>query len=172
MFVHLFFILTQYIVLYRTKDVDGEFLLIEAAESLPSWITPETCEDRVFIYKGSLHILPKNYQPNPEDYVVSDEVIHFIRENSESSIADDKIQEAIKKRIAMYPQGIDKNFHKTNLFVPVAVAALLDVNPSMIAPAVRAFCERDLLDVKVNFFNIFFDYKNNYFLKLFSVFTN
>jgi hypothetical protein len=29
------------------RDSDGEFLLIEAADSLPSWVTPSAVENRV-----------------------------------------------------------------------------------------------------------------------------
>jgi len=32
---------------YRVSDSDGEFLLIEAAEVLPSWVTPPNAENRV-----------------------------------------------------------------------------------------------------------------------------
>lgn len=31
----------------RVHDADGEFLLIEAADYLPSWANPDTCENRV-----------------------------------------------------------------------------------------------------------------------------
>lgn len=31
----------------RVIDSDGEFLLIEAADYLPDWANPETCEQRV-----------------------------------------------------------------------------------------------------------------------------
>lgn len=31
----------------RVIDSDGEFLLIEAADYLPDWANPETCEERV-----------------------------------------------------------------------------------------------------------------------------
>jgi SGT1 protein len=34
-------------VLCSVADSDGEFLLIEAAESLPSWVTPSNAENRV-----------------------------------------------------------------------------------------------------------------------------
>ena len=33
--------------LYSVYDADGQFLLIEAADALPSWITPENVENRV-----------------------------------------------------------------------------------------------------------------------------
>jgi hypothetical protein len=35
------------ILICRVTDSDGEFLLIEAAEYLPDWANPETCEQRV-----------------------------------------------------------------------------------------------------------------------------
>jgi hypothetical protein len=31
----------------RVYDADGEFILIEAADYLPSWANPNTCENRV-----------------------------------------------------------------------------------------------------------------------------
>jgi hypothetical protein len=34
-------------LIVRACDSDGEFLLIEAAEHLPQWANPETCEQRV-----------------------------------------------------------------------------------------------------------------------------
>lgn len=58
------------------SDMDGEFLLIEAAEVLPSWVTPSNAENRVctgfvicvkqsscfsvqvWIYRAHLHLIP------------------------------------------------------------------------------------------------------------------
>lgn len=34
---------------YSVYDSDGEFLLIEAAEYLPDWITPENADNRVYL---------------------------------------------------------------------------------------------------------------------------
>ncbi|KAF9110245.1 hypothetical protein BGX27_006612 [Mortierella sp. AM989] len=42
----------------RIQDNDGEFLLIEAADFIPSWLDPDNSENRVFIYNGNLHIIP------------------------------------------------------------------------------------------------------------------
>lgn len=36
--------------LYSVYDADGQFLLIEAADALPSWITPENVENRVGLF--------------------------------------------------------------------------------------------------------------------------
>ena len=40
-------------------DQDGEVLLIEAADHLPKWAQdPETAENRVFIHRGAVHLIP------------------------------------------------------------------------------------------------------------------
>lgn len=41
----------------RMVDSDGEFLLIEAADVLPVWATPETCQNRVFLMNGAVHVV-------------------------------------------------------------------------------------------------------------------
>jgi hypothetical protein len=40
------------------RDTDGEFLLIEAANELPSWVSPENAENRLWLSGGHLHLLP------------------------------------------------------------------------------------------------------------------
>ena len=43
----------------RVVDTDGEILLIEAADALPSWAgEPSLAEGRVFLYRGDVHLLP------------------------------------------------------------------------------------------------------------------
>lgn len=37
------------VVQFSVIDSDGEFLLIEAAESLPNWANPDNCDQRVII---------------------------------------------------------------------------------------------------------------------------
>ncbi len=48
-------------------DADGEFILIEAAEYLPKWANPETCEQRVSFFIVSLSIDVNNYELPPEN---------------------------------------------------------------------------------------------------------
>jgi len=33
--------------MFSVRDTDGEFLLIEAANDLPAWVSPENAENRV-----------------------------------------------------------------------------------------------------------------------------
>lgn len=52
--------------------------------------------------------------------------------------------------MARYPDKIQELIHQTVAFVPAGVAALLRAKPSLIAPAVVAFCHRDPIDVRVS----------------------
>uniref|UniRef100_A0A3Q4HB40 Uncharacterized protein n=1 Tax=Neolamprologus brichardi TaxID=32507 RepID=A0A3Q4HB40_NEOBR len=60
LFLSVIYVFVSKIIVYmcRVEDNDGEFLLIEAADYLPKWLNPDTSENRVFLYKGELHILP------------------------------------------------------------------------------------------------------------------
>lgn len=42
----------------RVWDDDGEFLLIEAAYSLPRWLKPEVGAGRVWLHAGRAHVVP------------------------------------------------------------------------------------------------------------------
>ena len=44
--------------LCRVWDNDGEFLLIEAAYGLPRWLKPETAQNRVWLHRGAVHLVP------------------------------------------------------------------------------------------------------------------
>ena len=48
------------------EDNDGEFLLIEAAEQIPAWLSPENAENRVFFHGGKLHLVP--HPTSPSDF--------------------------------------------------------------------------------------------------------
>lgn len=47
-----------------------------------------------------------------------------------------------------YPEKIQENLHRCHAFIPLGVAHLLKHQPSLIAPAVLAFCHRDPLDIR------------------------
>ncbi|KAK5642063.1 hypothetical protein RI129_008230 [Pyrocoelia pectoralis] len=145
--VYLLFQITKEIngIVARVVDADGEFLLIEAANYLPKWANPDTCENRVYIYQGSLHIIP----PVKSDESISvHEALVQICKLPQSSYSSTNIQNSILNRIKGYPERIVENLHSITLYLPVGVAAILNHKPSLVAPAVQAFCNRDLVDTK------------------------
>ncbi|XP_075224302.1 ecdysoneless cell cycle regulator [Lycorma delicatula] len=144
----------------RVVDSDGEFLLIEAADVLPKWASPETCEQRVFLHGGKVHLIPLSSSgdgggdddddddDDDNEQIKVKDAVELVRKNQEITKASDLIQNAIFNRIKGYPDRIENNLHRANAFVPVGVAALLKERPSLIAPATVAFCHRDPIDMR------------------------
>jgi hypothetical protein len=57
---------------------DGQILLIDAADCLPDWITPETSDNRVWIKNGRLHLIPQDIKvlsPSQAIHALSDDTL-------------------------------------------------------------------------------------------------
>ncbi|CAH1398496.1 unnamed protein product [Nezara viridula] len=145
--VHLLVELTKNIsgLIARVIDVDGEFLLIEGADHLPSWASPEICDKRVYIYRGEIHIVPPRREREQISLI---QALATIRANPDKTRASQEIQDSIKSRLRGYPEKVFELLHQTTAYVPSRVAALLRARPSLIAPAVTAFCHRDPIDTR------------------------
>ncbi|KAJ1980541.1 hypothetical protein H4R34_002412 [Dimargaris verticillata] len=134
----------------RVTDSDGEFLLIEAADVIPSWLTPENSENRVFIYRGHLHIITDQTTHNTahlSDGLSSlsvQQALTALRDHPQASVGNTSAQAKVFERIAQGPAVIHTaNCHRTRCCVPRAVAHLLFHQPQLIAPAVEAFYLRE-----------------------------
>ncbi|XP_077491205.1 ecdysoneless cell cycle regulator [Amblyomma americanum] len=135
----------------KVEDADGEFLLIEAAEHLPKWVNPETSENRVYIYRNSLHIVPLESRKAAESaqaLKVTDAIAQI-----RSPIAKTKAAPAVQKSLAARyhdaPTRHRANQHRAHCYLPAAAVALLQRDPTLLSPAVGAFVSRDPLDVRV-----------------------
>lgn len=126
------------------SDSDGEFLLIEAALHLPRWINPENSENRLFIRRGDLHIIPKTSLPNPTLV----DSLKFLINNENESRATEAIQNAVKSKIADYPARAKRNMHHVRVRVPMSVAQVLKHEPCLISLAVEGFYDRDIDTMK------------------------
>ncbi|XP_061349975.1 protein ecdysoneless homolog [Gastrolobium bilobum] len=124
----------------RVWDTDGDFLLIEAAFHLPRWLNPDTSLHRVFIRSGELHIVPRNRLPSPSLL----DSLNFLRNSGPQSRASDPVQQAVKNRIAEYPERARRNMHRVRVRVPLSVAQVLRHEPCMISLAVEGFYDRDI----------------------------
>ncbi|XP_058069349.1 protein ecdysoneless homolog [Magnolia sinica] len=128
----------------RISDSDGEFLLIEAAYSLPRWINPETSSNRVFIRQSALHVVPMARLSNP----TISEALQFMIDHGEESRASDAVQSALGRRISEYPERARANIYRANVRVPLPVAQVLKHEPCLIALAVEGFYDRDIDSMK------------------------
>uniref|UniRef100_A0A8C1IA99 Ecdysoneless homolog (Drosophila) n=1 Tax=Cyprinus carpio TaxID=7962 RepID=A0A8C1IA99_CYPCA len=134
-------------------DNDGQFLLIEAAEHLPKWLDPDSSENRVFLYRGELHILPNRTHSGeagwPRDSVPTvAQALEVLHSHTESCLAKQPICAALTKRLDGYPDKIQQNFHRAHCYVPAGIAVVLSKSPDLIAPAVSAFYLRDPVDLQ------------------------
>ncbi|NXB62489.1 ECD protein, partial [Struthidea cinerea] len=137
----------------RIDDNDGEFLLIEAADFLPKWLNPENSENRVFFYKGELHIIPLS-ETAEQDCDLSapcptiPQALALLSTRSEEFLAAEPIRAAVNKRIDGYPEKIQASLHRARCFLPAGIVAVLRQRPSLVAAAVQAFYLRDPGDLR------------------------
>lgn len=98
------------------RDTDGEFLLIEAANDLPQWVSPENAENRLWLSGGHLHLLPlhvrssgssarhipddeaEERQFDPEAYISEEDAVRAVRLGRYQ--ADKALERAVWDRIA------------------------------------------------------------------------
>uniref|UniRef100_A0A8D0CTH0 Ecdysoneless homolog (Drosophila) n=1 Tax=Sander lucioperca TaxID=283035 RepID=A0A8D0CTH0_SANLU len=137
----------------RVEDNDGEFLLIEAADYLPKWLNPDNSENRVFLYRGVLHILPCPSKSSPvgisKDVVPSvAQALALLSTHPEACQASPKICSALRKRLEGYPEKIKAGLHRAHCFIPSGIAMVLAQRPDLVAPAVSAFYLRDPVDLQ------------------------
>ncbi|XP_020777037.1 protein ecdysoneless homolog [Boleophthalmus pectinirostris] len=137
----------------RVEDNDGEFLLIEAADYLPKWLNPDTSENRVFIYRGDLYMIPCHTPSNtvgiPKDEVPSlAQALSLLSSNPEACHPSSKISAAVRRRLKGYPERIQTELHHAHCFIPAGIALILAERPDLVAPAVSAFYLRDPVDLQ------------------------
>ncbi|KAK4052046.1 hypothetical protein OIV83_002340 [Microbotryomycetes sp. JL201] len=137
------------------EDEDGEFLLIEAAEVLPRWITPQNAANRVWVYDGQLHLVPLEHKSDlpfqdsnaefdieEDGYIDKATAIAIVRNPQYQTAAPADIQRAIWARTDGYPKAARQHHHTTLAYLPRDVALALADDESLIAEAVGAFYER------------------------------
>ncbi|BGP13187.1 hypothetical protein JCM10213_000233 [Rhodosporidiobolus nylandii] len=145
----------------QVDDDDGEFLLIEAADELPNWVTPQNAQNRVWLYRGHLHLIPLTHKSplpfessssatlNPsfdadEDaFLDRATAIELVRDENVDTRAPKEVEEAVWARISSYPDKIREHHHRTLAYLPTEIALALQESPELVAEAVKAFYGRE-----------------------------
>ncbi|KAG8932821.1 hypothetical protein FRC02_000505 [Tulasnella sp. 418] len=159
-------------VVISVYDSDGEFLLIEAAEHLPNWVTPTNSENRIWIHRSQLHIIPLEHispkgrpqgsrrralpnqeeedeiQESEESYISIQDALRIVRDSTIPTVASPAVQEAAFARIKEYPGVLSQHVHTTKVYLPSDVVLALSQNPSLVQKAVEAFYTRDALQLR------------------------
>ncbi|KAJ7139770.1 SGT1 protein-domain-containing protein [Mycena epipterygia] len=137
-------------------DSDGEFLLIEAADALPTWVTPTNSENRVWIYSSQLHLIPLSHVSPPddegeddqEDFIAVEDSLRILRDESVDTLAPVDVQNAVWGRITGYPGAARNHVHATKAYIPLDIARALASNPSLIQKPVETFYTRDAIQLR------------------------
>jgi len=140
----------------RVVDTDGEILLIEAADALPSWAgEPSLAEGRVFLYRGEVHLLPvcsspAEISPIPAVTPPPATAVRAVASYPSLSRAAPEVQAAVRARLGGLPGEVGEYHHTTTVLLPTVVADVLANQPSLMPRLVRASADRDLLDVRAS----------------------
>ncbi|EME39812.1 hypothetical protein DOTSEDRAFT_178640 [Dothistroma septosporum NZE10] len=126
----------------RVYDTDGEFLLIEAANSLPQWVNPEIAENRIWLNDGHLKIIPLAGDA-PNQNISLEDALSIIRRDPKKLLVEDKIEEEAFYRLREYPSAISSSLHHALISIPRRLAYVLHRNPAYISPAAESFYLRD-----------------------------
>lgn len=108
----------------------------------------------MFIYKGDIHLIPPTIVSISSTLKLNEAIEIIIQRSSETKASSD-IQEVILKRVS-FSSEISKHFHKAVLNLPVDIAAVLTLKPSLISALVTTYCSADALEVK-HYKDIHFD---------------
>lgn len=133
----------------RIFDGDGEFLLVEAANVLPKWLSPENDQHRVWINNGRLRIIPLDQcsPPTRPTSVTLAGAVSIIGKHPDSLIHSEFIEAEAFYRLEKYPHQIVKSMHHSLVTIPRRLAYVLHQTPKAVAPAVESFYLRDALDL-------------------------
>lgn len=131
----------------QVNDSDGEFLLIEAAEDIPKWLTPDNSDNRVWIMSGRLGI----YTPGKEIEDRSPsfkQVMQCLRDPSTTKRNiqwDERVQSKALWRIEEFPRvAVENNCHRALVTAPRKIAALLHQYPVYLSAALNLLSTEQL----------------------------
>ncbi|ETK97012.1 hypothetical protein L915_00378 [Phytophthora nicotianae] len=132
-------------VVGRVCDSDGEFLLIESAEALPDWVTPEDSDRRVFVLDGKLHIAPPaaaNKRGKDGDLYDEDALLQVLNASVQTE-ASTAVQRLIRHKLDQIPAYLRDNRHRVRCLLPERAARVFTANIELVGPAVEAFYYRE-----------------------------
>ncbi|KAF2972035.1 hypothetical protein GQX73_g1561 [Xylaria multiplex] len=132
----------------RVFDSDGEFLLVEAANVVPKWLSPEIDSNRAWIHQGKLQLLPLSASSGIKRSLSLVEAVDYIRLHPEALVHSPFIEAEAFYRLEKYPENIKASMHHSLITIPRKLAYILHEQPAAIAPAIEAFYLRDPVALK------------------------
>ncbi|KAM0205950.1 hypothetical protein ACHAQI_008624 [Fusarium lateritium] len=133
----------------RVFDTDGEFLLVEAANVLPRWLSPEIDNNRSWINKGNLLLIPVKDEVGLKSRNLElPEAVEAIKSKRSALVHSGFVEAEAFYRLEKYPAQISESIHQSLATIPRKLAYVLHSLPKSVAPAVETFYLRDPIALK------------------------
>ena len=129
----------------RVWDDDGEFMLIETAEALPGWVTPERAHGCTFLFRGRLVVVDGDGLASSESSARTREAVGKVA--STAPLSDD-VQRVLSARLDAFPARALANRHDAYVWTPRRVGEALRCEPQLVALAVESFRTRDPIGLR------------------------
>ena len=132
----------------KVWDDDGEFILIEAAEVLPSWLNPDNSDNRVFVFGGRCVLIPQPSSPAemacfPQNDVTVEQALKCVGKVEISSCV--KLNKTINRRLAQFPT---RSVHKIKCVLPLPLAHALSTSPALISSIISIYLYSDQREIQ------------------------
>lgn len=103
----------------------------------------------MYIFNGWLHLIDHSVKARKSSDPLSvSEAVTELRLNPTLHRMSSEVMTCIQERIKNYPNNLVDGLHRQTVYLPVSAAAVLQHKPQLVAAAVRAFCNRDPIDMK------------------------
>lgn len=133
----------------RVSDSDGEFLLVEAANVLPKWLSPENDANRAWIHSGQLRIIPLAPDGGAQPRTITpSEAVGILQSAAHTLVHSPFVEAEAFYRLEKYPAQVQDSMHHAMVSIPRRLAYLIHQAPKSIAPATEAFYLRDPIAMK------------------------
>jgi len=113
-------------------SVDGEIMLVEAAEVIPDWLEPDNSMNRVWVKGGGIDILRGGDRSAPLSANAAVEEL-----KGDKSAAPRRVTDALKAKAAEALKT--KNEHRALLSLPRDIAGLVRKEPTIVNKAIECF---------------------------------
>ena len=126
----------------RVWDEDGEFLLIETAETLPRWVTPRRATGTTFLRRGELVVVDAD-SVRESDEGEGNVTTRAIERVERARALGPMTQKVLRERLDACPARARASRHAAYVVAPASVARVLRREPQLIAFAIESFLARD-----------------------------
>jgi hypothetical protein len=120
-------------------NIEGEILLVQAAELLPDWLEPETSSNRIFIRNGRLHIIPLE-KLSVKECTLENAIRCLLQHdnNNNSTLANRNIELEAFLRLKEFPtKALQESSHVVQIHVSEVIAKTIAHVPELVPLAVN-----------------------------------